>query len=70
MLVLTRKTGEALRIGTDTQVRVLEICGDQVRIGIEAPTRRVVLREEVWLRMARQNREAADWQGAEEEKDS
>ncbi len=70
MLVLTRKAGEALRIGTDTQVRVLEVCGDQVRIGIEAPTHKVALREEVWLRMPRQNREAAGLAGSEEGADS
>ena len=37
MLVLSRKPGEALRIGDDVEVTVVEVKGDMVRIGIDAP---------------------------------
>ncbi len=60
MLVLTRKTGESLRIGADIRVTVVSANGGQVRIGIEAPARIPVHREEVWERIAAQNREAAE----------
>ncbi len=59
MLVLTRKRGEALVIGDDAVVvRVLEVSGDQVRLGIDAPRSVGVLREEIWL-ATQANRDAA-----------
>lgn len=59
MLVLTRKRGEALVIGNDAVVvRVLEVSGDQVRLGIDAPRSVGVLREEIWL-ATQANRDAA-----------
>ncbi|MEY3360878.1 MAG: hypothetical protein RL531_597 [Actinomycetota bacterium] len=48
MLVLTRKEQEAIMIGDSIVVRVLEVRGDQVRLGIEAPRDVVVHREEVY----------------------
>ncbi len=59
MLVLTRKTGETLRIGTDVRVTVLSINGGQVRIGIDAPTRIPIHREEVFAAIEDANRRAA-----------
>ena len=59
MLVLTRKEGEALRIGSDVRVVVLGVSGMNVRIGIEAPRDLTVLREEVHERVVAANREAA-----------
>ena len=50
MLILTRRPEEALHIGTDIVVTVLGIKGNQVRLGIRAPTNVVVDREEVHLR--------------------
>ncbi len=59
MLVLTRKRGEALVIGDEAViVRVLEVSGDTVRLGIDAPRAVGVLREEVWLAIEA-NRDAA-----------
>ncbi len=59
MLVLTRKRGEALVIGDDAVVvRVLDVSGDQVRLGIDAPRSVGVLREEIWL-ATQANRDAA-----------
>jgi len=59
MLVLTRKTGEAIRIGSRVQVVVLSASRGQVRLGIEAPPGVIVLREEVHERIAEANRQAA-----------
>ena len=47
MLVLTRRSTERVMIGNDVVVTVLEIRGDQVRLGIEAPRDVQVHREEV-----------------------
>ena len=52
MLVLTRKLGEEIVIPSlDVTIRLVEIRGDKVRLGIEAPTRIVVHRKEVWDRI-------------------
>lgn len=47
MLILTRKTGEGILIGDKIRLRILEIQGKQVRLGIEAPPEVIILREEV-----------------------
>ena len=47
MLVLTRKTGESVRISTDITVTVLEVNGNRIRIGIDAPTQIPIVREEL-----------------------
>ncbi len=47
MLVLSRKRGERLLIGTDVVVEVIDIRGDKVRLGIAAPKSVLVDREEV-----------------------
>ena len=47
MLMLTRKTGEAIEIGTGVIVRVMEVRGQQVRLGVEAPSSIAVHRIEV-----------------------
>ena len=46
MLILTRKKGEAIAIGDNIQIQVLNVKGGQVRIGIEAPREVRVNREE------------------------
>jgi len=48
MLILTRKVGETIRIGDDVTVRVLEVRGGQVRLGLEAPSDVRILREEIY----------------------
>lgn len=48
MLVLTRKLGEAIRIGSDIVVTVAAVSGRQVRLGIEAPKGVAVHRKEVF----------------------
>ena len=59
MLVLTRRANESIVIGGEVTVTVLEIRGDQVRVGITAPRSVAVHREEVWLELEKANREAA-----------
>lgn len=49
MLVLTRKIGELIVIGDDIKIKVVEIKGRQVRLGIEAPRSIEVNREEIYV---------------------
>ena len=59
MLVLSRRANESLMIGDDVVITVLEVRGDQVRLGIEAPRSVAVHREEVFAELVRQNQAAA-----------
>lgn len=61
MLVLTRKTGEAIQIGDSIRLTVLEVKGGQVRVGIEAPGDVTVYREELFLAIREQNARAASF---------
>jgi carbon storage regulator len=54
MLILTRRTGESLRIGDDVEVTVMAVNGSQVRIGIKAPRNIAVDREEIAERKQRE----------------
>lgn len=54
MLILTRKTGEMIKIGNDIAVTVLAVNGGQVRLGVTAPKDVAVHREEVWDRIRRE----------------
>lgn len=55
MLVLTRTKGQKIMIGNDIVLTVVEVNGDQVRIGIEAPSEISVYREEIYLSIKEQN---------------
>lgn len=59
MLVLSRRSGEGITIGTDIRVQVIEIKGGQVRLGIEAPANVQVHRDEVYLKIKNENQQAA-----------
>jgi carbon storage regulator len=59
MLVLTRKLGEVIRVGDTVTVRVLEVKGNQVRLGVEAPAEVRIYREEVYRAIRKENEEAA-----------
>ena len=49
MLILTRKEGETILIGENISIKIVEIRGKQVRLGIDAPVDLLVLREEMKL---------------------
>lgn len=51
MLILTRKVGESIMIGTDVTVKVLGVRSGQVKVGIEAPRDLPVHREEIYERI-------------------
>lgn len=59
MLVLSRKPGQSLYIGDDVKITVVEVKGNQVRVGIEAPASIRVYREEIYLQILEENRSAA-----------
>jgi len=58
MLVLSRKPGEAIRIGDDIEISVVEVRGDTVRIGINAPRNVPVFRMELLAEVAKTNLES------------
>lgn len=58
MLVLSRKTNETIKIGDDIEIRILEVKGDTVRIGIEAPKDVDILRGELVQSITDTNTEA------------
>ncbi len=59
MLMLTRRPGERVVIGEDVFVTVLEVSGQTVRLGIDAPDGVSIYREEIWLSVKEENRAAA-----------
>ena len=58
MLALTRKKGEALVINNNIEITVLEIRGDQIKIGITAPKDVPIYRKEVYLQIQEENKAA------------
>jgi carbon storage regulator len=59
MLVLSRHRDESIMIGDDVVVTIVDIRGDKVRLGIEAPQSIPVHRQEVYEAIQRENRRAA-----------
>ncbi len=55
MLIFTRRIGEEIRIGNDIRVKIVDIKGKQVRLGIDAPPEVIVHREEIFLRINEHN---------------
>lgn len=51
MLILTRKVGESLLIGDDIAITILNVRGNQVKIGVKAPKEVSVHREEIYQRI-------------------
>jgi carbon storage regulator len=58
MLALTRKKGEALVINNNIEVTILDIRGDQIKIGITAPKDVPIYRKEVYLQIQKENEAA------------
>ena len=59
MLVLSRQRDETIMIGDDIEITVVDIRGDKVRLGINAPTRISVHRKEVYEAIRAENEQAA-----------
>jgi carbon storage regulator len=60
VLIITRKPGEKIMLGDEIVVHVMEIVGNSVRVGIEAPRSIPVYREEIWDAVRAENRAAAE----------
>lgn len=58
MLLLTRKLGENIRIGDDVKITIVEVKGNHVKLGIDAPPSVKVHREEIYERIQEENRRA------------
>ncbi|MCI0530638.1 MAG: carbon storage regulator CsrA [candidate division Zixibacteria bacterium] len=58
MLILTRKPGESITIGDDVKITVLGIQGHQVKLGIVAPQKIAVHREEIYLKIQEENKKS------------
>jgi carbon storage regulator len=67
MLILTRRVGETLMIGDEVTVTVLGVKGNQVRIGVNAPRDVAVHREEIYERIKREQAEAGQGAGANDQ---
>ncbi|HET8976852.1 MAG TPA: carbon storage regulator CsrA [Solirubrobacteraceae bacterium] len=64
MLNITRRRGERIVLGDDVFISVLEVSGQTVRLGIEAPRSVRVYREEIWLEVKAANEAAAHASGS------
>lgn len=58
MLALARKSNESIMLGNDIEIAVLEIKGDQVKLGIKAPKSVPIYRKEIYLQIQEENRQA------------
>ena len=65
MLALSRKKNEALVIDNKIEVTILEIKGDQVKVGISAPKEVPIYRKEVYLQIQEDNKQALETEGLE-----
>lgn len=65
MLALSRKKGEAIIINNNVEVTILEVKGDQVKIGITAPKEVPVYRKEVYVQIQEANKESVNMDGME-----
>ena len=66
MLALTRKKGEALVLHNNIEITILEVKGDQVKIGIQAPRDVSIYRKEIYLQIQKENEEVMNNEGLEE----
>lgn len=65
MLALSRKKNEAIIINNNIEISILEVKGDQVKVGINAPKEVPIYRKEVYLQIQEANKEAASIEGLE-----
>ena len=69
MLALTRKKGEALMVNNNVEITILEVRGDQVKIGIAAPKEVPIYRKEVYLQIQEENKASFSPEGLDALKD-
>lgn len=69
MLALTRKKGESLVINNNIEITVLDVRGDQIKIGISAPKSVPIYRKEVYLQIQSENQASIDMEGLANLKD-
>ena len=67
MLVLTRKLGETIVIGDDIVIKVVDIHGKQIRLGIDAPTEISIFRGEIYERIQEENKRSVETPDKNEE---
>ena len=60
MLVLSRRVNESIQIGTDIEIMVIDVRGDVVRIGINAPLSTQIWRKELWDVIVKENKAASE----------
>lgn len=60
MLVLNRKIGEAIIIGEDIEITILEVEENRVKIGIDAPRDINILRKEIYIDISEENKKSLD----------
>ena len=60
MLVLSRRVNESIQIGTDIEIMVIDVRGDVVRIGINAPQSTQIWRKELWDVIVQENKAASE----------
>jgi carbon storage regulator len=65
MLILTRRPGESLYLGDTIKTTVLSVQGKQIKIGLDVPGDMTVYREEVYMRVRDQNRQALETSDAD-----
>ena len=65
MLALIRKKGESLVINNNIEVTILDIRGDQIKLGISAPRDVSIYRKEVYLQIQEENKAALETNNAE-----
>ncbi|ABB39944.1 carbon storage regulator, CsrA [Oleidesulfovibrio alaskensis G20] len=65
MLILTRRPGESLYLGDTIKITVLSVQGKQIKIGLDVPGDMTVYREEVYMRVRDQNRQALETSDAD-----
>ena len=63
MLALSRKKNEAIVINNNIEITVLDIRGDQIKLGISAPKEIPIYRKEVYIQIQNENKEATDVAG-------
>ena len=59
MLVLSRKKGQSIMVGSDIEISIVDIQGDQIRLGIDAPKSVAIHRKEVFEEIIKENKQAA-----------